>query len=282
MTVPELAELEWGTPAEVERSLQSLYEYSEGRVGGAIAWYENKKRWKARLSQWLRGIAIVLTTAGGLVPIVLAIGWLDGGTNTEIGQLGYLFLGLAAGAVAIDRFFGLSSGWMRFITTMLELQKLLSEFRLDWVMGRARLAGKPPTPEQTQVMLQRLRAFIVAVDQKVNQETQTWISEFKASLADLDRQAKQQLESTRPGAIDVTITNGMEFPDGVTVALDGMVLHTVRGTRYQIGYVPPGQHTITAMAVKNGTSLEASELVTAVAGEVAKATLALPTEEAQP
>jgi hypothetical protein len=66
------------------------------------------------------------------------------------------------------------------------------------------------------------------------------------------------------------------------LSLDGMTVRTVRGTKYQIGYVPPGPHKVAVMGIIEGKALDASELVNVTPGVIAKVTLAFPVEEAQP
>jgi hypothetical protein len=46
-----------------------------------------------------------------------------------MGQLGYVMLALAAACVGFDHFFGLSTGWMRFMVTEMSLQQVLAEFQ---------------------------------------------------------------------------------------------------------------------------------------------------------
>src|SRR5690606_33827087 len=107
-----------------------------------------------------------------------------------VGQLGYLFLALAAACVGVDRFFGFSRGWMRYITAALVLERLLSEFRLEWAMMRAKFGGRSPSPEQVQLMLQSIKEFLLRVDGEVEKETQEWIAEFQSSLAEIERTAR--------------------------------------------------------------------------------------------
>jgi hypothetical protein len=282
--VPELAALSWSTPQDVEASVHEAYRYAEARAVETIDWYMREKSPKARGSRTLRVLAIVLTTLGGLAPLVDSVGWLrgEGMKGLVVGQLGYLFLGLAAACVAGDKYFGYSSGWMRYLATAILLQKAVSEFRFDWAMMIAKLGGKGPTVEQVQLMLQRIKEFVLFVDAEVERETQVWIAEFQSSLAEIERTAKTQGEATRPGAIDVTVTNGMDAADGFTLSLDGMVVRTVHGTKYQIGYVPPGAHKIAVTGVVGGQALDASELVNVMPGAIATVTLALPVETAQP
>ena len=287
ISVPKLKvqDLKWGDSAEIQKSIVKLYQYAEATADDSIEWYRRKKRPKALMSRLLRSLAIILTTLGGLTPIISALGWATTPTpqaTLNFGQLGYLFLGLAAASIGFDKFFGFSSGWMRYITTKLTLEKMLSEFRMDWAMMVAKLGEKSPTTDQVQLMIQRIKEFLVAINTHVEQETLTWVSEFKTNLSEIEKTATTQRESARPGAIDITVTNGMETDDGFTVALDGMEVKRVRGTKYQIGYVPPGPHKISVTATIKKEPLDASELANVAPGEITKVTLALPVKEAQP
>lgn len=278
-----LEDLSWKNAQDTEASIQKAYAYAEQRAQQAVDWYLRNKGWKAFWSRWLRISAILLTTLGGLAPIMGSTGWLTEGYAGAVRMLGYVFLALAAACVGLDRFFGFSSGWMRYIMTALGLEKSLSEFRMEWAMIVAKLGGASPTPEQVQSMLQRVKEFVAYVDGTVEDETRDWVSEFKTSIADVERTAKEVGAAVRPGAIDVTVTNGMDAEGGFDVALDGMnVRANVRGTKYQVGYVPPGPHKVEVTARVGARTLEASELVNVAPGEIAKATLALPTETAQP
>lgn len=283
----KIQDLKWDTSQEVQMSIYQLYQYAEASANDSINWYGEKKKPKAKMSWILRAIAIILTTLGGLTPIISALGGstirlMNGELNIYVGQLGYLFLGLAAACVAFDRYFGFSSGWMRYISTKMTLEKQLTEFRFDWAMMIAKFGGKSPTPDQVQLIIQRLKEFLVLVNTDVEQETLAWISEFKSNLAEIEKTAKVQGEATKPGSIAVTLTNGMETDDGFTVTLDGMDIKTVRGTKYQIGYVSPGTHKIAVRGIIKNENLDASELVNVAPGETATVTLALPVKEAQP
>ena len=74
----------------------------------------------------------------------------------------------------------------------------------------------------------------------------------------------------------------METDNGFMVSLDGMEVKKVNGTKYQIGYVPPGPHKIAIIGTIKGETLDASELVNVTPGEIANVTLALPVKAAQP
>src|SRR5690349_359137 len=106
-------------------SLESIREYVENLATQLAGWYQAKIAWKRRISVTLRILSILLITAGGLVPLVKAT-WSPGtvaAVKFDLGQLGYLLIGLGGGAIAFDRFFGFSSAWIRYVTTEMAIRR---------------------------------------------------------------------------------------------------------------------------------------------------------------
>src|SRR5256885_5199909 len=66
--------LKWRTPDEIQVSISALYQYAEANANSSIAWYGKSKKRKARISRGLRFLAILLTTIGGLTPILGGLG----------------------------------------------------------------------------------------------------------------------------------------------------------------------------------------------------------------
>ncbi|MEP7111025.1 MAG: toll/interleukin-1 receptor domain-containing protein, partial [Ferruginibacter sp.] len=81
--------------------------------------------------------------------------------------------------------------------------------------------------------------------------------------------------TTKPGAISVTLINGMETAAGWTLTVDDMDIKTVYGTKYQITNVATGLHKIEVKGVINKETLYASELVNQPPGEITYVTLTL-------
>jgi len=110
-----------------------------------------------------------------------------------------VLLGIATGAIALDRFFGYSSGWMRYITTALALEKSLSEFRLEWTRHIARLRGGPPAEPQLDQLILTCERFSLAVRSQVEQETNAWVIEFQSNLSHLERELQCRADEARSG-----------------------------------------------------------------------------------
>jgi hypothetical protein len=87
---------------------------------------------------------------GGLAPILKAMLTPDTLRRMpfELGDAGYLLIALAGGCVALDRFFGYSSGRIRYTTTALALEKSLDEFRLEWAAILRSFAASLPNERE--------------------------------------------------------------------------------------------------------------------------------------
>src|ERR1019366_3780723 len=112
--------------------------------------------------------------------------------------------------------------------------KLLHEFRMDWVSIIA-TSAVPPTIEEQAKLIQRAKDFVSAVQGLVLQETKDWATEFQSNMAQMEKDLKTQLDAlkaqvekntkakedaTRPGSIELTLTNADKtdgFHFGVTV-----------------------------------------------------------------
>ena len=176
---------------DTESALTQLYRYAEGRAIEATDWYLQDKRGKRIWSRGLRLLAILLVTAGGLQPLLDAAA--PGPSRTA---WGYVLLALAAACIGFDRFFGLSSGWMRSMTTAQALERRLEQLQYDWAAECARSASRTVDPKQVQNRLALLRVFSDDVAALLQQETASWVLEFQSNLLRLER-----TNTTRPGSV---------------------------------------------------------------------------------
>lgn len=205
-----------------------------------IHWYIERKKWPRRFSRTLRLLAIFLVIIGGLAPLTtpyidLFLHQIYGPTY-EVGQLastwGYMALALAGSFVLMDSLFGFSTTWMRYVTTQLKLQQALYDFQMDWAIIKEQCKhssghspeepsqdnapgaaeGEQPLPDDSDTMdincncqsiemLKRLKTFRMNMMSIVTNETQSWISEYKSSLALLEKQAHEEQSKLGQSAI---------------------------------------------------------------------------------
>lgn len=271
---------------DVGPHLESIRQYAESKIHNELSWYFGKKKGLARTSQRLRFSAVVLSIFGGLVPLLIAMfggrpswPWLAPVDDVRFGQLGYLFLAVAGGLLLLDKYFGYSTGWMRYIVAIQAIEKARESFRLDWAALSRKLVLTPAgTPEHTEAadrMIQRARSVIVEVRDHSEKETQAWILEFQTNLAQFEKDLKSQMEAGRPGGIDVEVTDGNKADTPVEVSLDGMIADRFSGTAGSIGYVAPGLHRVTAKAEKANRNYSASTLVNVGGGQICQVKITL-------
>jgi hypothetical protein len=271
---------------DVSAPLESLRQYAEKKIRDDLNWYYRNKSRRSVTSQGLRFSAVVLSVLGGLVPVLVSVfgsrpewRWLDHFENLRFGQLGYLFLAIAGGLFLLDKYFGYSTGWMRYIVAMQAIEKAREAFRLDWAALSRRLSTTSPgTPEHTEAVervVERVRSVILEVKEQTERETQVWIQEFQTNLAQFEKDLKAQMEAGRPGGIDVEVTDGDKADTPVELSLDGMVADRFCGRAGSVGYVAPGLHRVTAKAHKASRDYSASAMVNVVGGQICPVKLTL-------
>nr|WP_106970284.1 SLATT domain-containing protein [Kitasatospora phosalacinea] len=175
---------DWGEPAE---RLEELYRWSEERAVEAIDWYRRDRVWKRRWARLLRFSAAVFTVGGVTAPLASLTDRLP-----HAMEWGYTGLVLAAASLLADRAFGLTSGWMRDVSTSQALQRRLEAFQFDWASECVREVLGPTegtAGEAAERCLGVLRRFCEDVSDMVRTETSEWMLEFRAGMSQLPTQA---------------------------------------------------------------------------------------------
>jgi hypothetical protein len=265
---------------DIESSLTMLRDYAEARAESEIGWYRAKVVRQRTWSRWLRGSALVLSMLGGLVPVLSSMQLMKafGAERFEpqFGQLGYALLALAAGFALFDRFFGFSTAWMRYTTTMLELERRRELFRLTWVgLGLGQDLASPTAVDIPQRAVKLVKDFIVSLKEATERETRAWVIEFQSNIAQLEKDLRSQSEQRHAGAIDVRVADGSKAREGIELLLDQMAVERITGSAGSIGSVTPGLHKVTARAVLDGRSFAASQVVDVYPGAVSQVELTL-------
>ncbi|MFG2450347.1 SLATT domain-containing protein [Streptomyces sp. NPDC048512] len=175
---------DWGEPAD---RLHELYRWVEQGALDTASWYlgdRTGKRWGARL---LRCGAAVGAVAGAALPLLDLTGSVGG-----VAPWGYLALLLAVACVAVDRFFGVTSGWIRDVATAQAVQRRLQVLQFDWASESVREVLGPTdgtAGEAAERCLGVLRKFSEDVTELVRTETADWMVEFRTGPAPLGIQS---------------------------------------------------------------------------------------------
>ena len=151
------------------------------------AWYLADRIWKRRGARALRAGAAAGAVAGAALPLLDLTGVLGG-----VAPWGYLALMLAVACVAVDRFFGVTSGWIRDVATAQAVQRRLQALQFDWASESVREVLGPAegtASEAAERCLGVLRRFCEDVTELVRTETADWMVEFRTGSAPLGLQA---------------------------------------------------------------------------------------------
>jgi hypothetical protein len=236
--------LQW-TDDQREPSISAIADQASTQAKEISAWYLAKKAKKQSWAVRYRGGAIVCTAVAAVLPVLAQMQVnvpLLGATIPP--ALASLVLALAGTLIALDQFGGFSSAWMRFVAAEMKIKALHSEFELDYQAERASWKGKPPSDEQMQRSLSRIKIFVQAMNSVVQEETNSWIQEFKATLKTIEDQAKTAADATKAGAINVVVENGDQAA-GWTIAIDDSNPVAKRGKTATFSNIFQGKHKIT-------------------------------------
>ncbi|WP_393086257.1 SLATT domain-containing protein [Streptomyces sp. LN704] len=174
----------------------ALYDWVERHATETIAWYLREKTSKARWSRTLRFSAVTSIAIGTVAPVVAV------GLNLSSNAIwGYGFIGIGAGLIGVDKVFGFSSSWTRYLATATALRRMLVSFQVQWLKS---VHSPPVGPDSSTLNLQFeiLESFVESVAQVVEHETTNWITEFHGNLNILEgsvAQAQSTVVTGRPG-----------------------------------------------------------------------------------
>ncbi|MER6122540.1 SLATT domain-containing protein [Streptomyces sp. NPDC001795] len=187
---------DWGEPAE---RLDELYQWVERRALETAAWYLADRVWKRRGAWALRVGAAAGAVCGAALPLLDLTGVLGG-----VAPWAYLSLLLGAACMAGDRFFGLTSGWIRDVATAQAVQRRLQALQFDWASESVREVLGPTegtAGEAAERCLSVLRRFSEDVTELVRSETADWMVEFRTGVAPLGIQSAGVVAPRAEGAV---------------------------------------------------------------------------------
>jgi len=184
-------------PANADLSMQAIYEWTMKKARVNADWYIEKTGALKFFSRFIRAFSILLSALGTLCPLIDSLK-LEDLKDISLGQYGYIFFAVAAGLFLFDKFFGISTNWMRFIATHAALDKKIDEFQYDWLITINQLPDSASPGSKAAALLGKLKDFCNQIDDLVIDETNAWITEFQSNLTKLDSFLSEQKKSKTP------------------------------------------------------------------------------------
>ncbi len=110
-------------------SLSHLFRAVDDLAEAEVKYYYRRRTTRAWISGASRIVAWITGTIGLLLPLLAATA---NPQFKDLAQYGYVFIAIAASGLAANSLFGGTEGHIRFVTTQLELEKLITKARISW------------------------------------------------------------------------------------------------------------------------------------------------------
>lgn len=242
---------DWTKP---EESLNSIKTNILDAMKIEETWYVKHRAIHSFFSRTIRVCAVLLFAFGILWPVLSA---------DKINQIaptfnyGYLSLAVGGLLLLLDKYLGISSGYVRFYIAELDIKKNTLEFIENWDIETAK-ASRPMTIENILALLTIVKQFRQAVFTTIQVETGAWGAEFQTQTGELYELFKQkQSEMARPANISVSVENYTNY-NNIEIGLDDAPLIKLGATTSIIfRNVSVQPHLIRIKAAKSDNSLVA-------------------------
>lgn len=159
-----------------------------------VQFYYRARKRQRLFSILTRGTAIALATIGVMIPLLAGA---DAQMFGAASPYGYPLLVAAGAVLAINRMFGATGGHIRYVTAQLELERIVTKFRLAWL---AYLAGQsndvvaPTAPKAFKLM----NDFVDQAYRVIQMETEVWGKSVSEALQEQRVQLQNKVK-VKPG-----------------------------------------------------------------------------------
>jgi len=221
----------------LDQDLRELTLYAMDYARQFRDYYRNSANYKRSWAKILRIIAIISTALGGLLPVLSQILAKDD-INLEPAWA-TVAITIAVTAIGLDRFFGFSSAWMRFITTEIKINSKIEQIKLNIENERFSWQGAAPDFDGAKTMINHITLFINEVSQIVKDETNTWMMEFQNSIQKFNEEANVKADNLKLGGVAVNIENAAEFSKGIKLQLESQEPIRFSGSSYSFNNLLP-------------------------------------------
>lgn len=193
LRIPDL-----GEATENESPADAAVIYARGLAIDALQWYAGEKKRKQWPAKLLRALAILAMALAGIIPILTEIYKDAQGAPLISPAWASVSLAVAGTLVLFDRFFGLSTGWLRFIDAMMQIRREITAFDLDIAVFKADRPADGSDPAAVDKVFERCRELVDQVNAVIIDETGEWNREFRDALKHLDEKMKKREPTPSP------------------------------------------------------------------------------------
>lgn len=273
LTPNEFPKIVW-EQGKLAEPLEQLFACVVKEANDAIAWYNIRRKPKQYGGQILRVGALIFAAVAGLVPVLGEIFQHNERPGIPPGWA-TVALAIAGLLVLLDRFWGFTSAWVRFLLAQQELGEELRRFEFDWAKDKISWSGTEPNILQATAMIISSKTFIMQVHAIVRRETNLWASEFQNAITMVDQTARAADQTKETGSITVKVTNGNQCENGWRLKIDDGAEAVYSGTSAALSRIQPGIRIIRVVGAINGVEKRDEKSVSVSSGGVESIELTL-------
>lgn len=181
---------------------------------------------------------------------------------------------IAGGLILIDRFYGFTTGWIRYLLTVQKLTNALDVFRIEQQRQKVSWGNPEPTQIQTAALISTIQQFLEQIRAIVNDETKAWAADFADALKQIDEQVKVAAQATQKSALQITVTNGDQSTAGWALVIGERPPETKLGREASVEVVP-GMYIVRAAGQIGAKQVQAEQPIKIGPGEIGRLTLTL-------
>jgi hypothetical protein len=177
-----------------KKEFQEIFDSAISKSKKARDWYwasiESKKFW----SILIRCITFILVLTGAVLPILAGMNK-DLEKSLQFTQSAVAILAAAGLFYNADKVFGWSSGWLRYISTVSEMEAITQKFRLDWAEYFITKSISTQDFKKSD-LFEKAEKLQNDIKNLQNQETEKWVTEYNENSALLGELINTQRKTT--------------------------------------------------------------------------------------
>lgn len=174
--------LSWA-PENRSTALRSIYTALNDLAYAEVRYYFERRQHGKWLSTACRLVAWLTGAVGLLLPLIPPV-WPTAPANFT--SWGYIAFAIAGSALVANSIFGGTDGHRRFVSTQLDVERLLTLFRLDWQRLFMEYEANPTT-ERASALIARSTLFVEALHAALSSETALWGKQLAEAITDLEK-----------------------------------------------------------------------------------------------
>jgi hypothetical protein len=184
----KMGDLDWSKPlAALEMLRAEVVRASQGQAN----WYWQHKRVPKFVGRQILICALLAGGFGIVAPLV------DAAAQVGLAPWGYVALAVAAALLLIDKAFGFSTSYVRYVTTATRIETMLAKLEIEWAHELKNVDSDPDCVDR---LLWMLDGYVIRVRDAVEGETNEWGAKYASGFTLVE--AWIQRKGTKDGGGD--------------------------------------------------------------------------------